>query len=103
MKVLLNITKVAFITTVVMLGTIFAGEFNAVNAEAHFKQTTETISQADHELAERMCGVCQSKIEKYKAEMNAQPIANEMEIKTLETYKTRLTKFCAMKNQPVEN
>jgi hypothetical protein len=61
---------------------------------------THEISKADHDMAERMCGVCLTKIKKYEEEMNeGDRIAHEYEIKTLETYKTRLQTFCLLKNE----
>jgi hypothetical protein len=102
MKKIINITVVAFMSLMVFMANAFGNDFNSTEAESQFTQMTHVISQADHELAERMCGICKVKIEKYKAEMNEQPIANEMEIKTLETYKIRLQKFCAMKSFEIQ-
>lgn len=86
---------------VMIIGTSNAGasDFNATTAEAEFTETTHEINKADKELAERMCEVCKVKIARYKKEINAQPIANDMEIKTLSTYEARLHKFCALKNE----
>jgi phosphatidylinositol kinase/protein kinase (PI-3 family) len=101
MKFIINKIIVVSMVLIAFISNMFA-DFNSTEAETHFTQMAHAISQADHDMAERMCGVCFTKIEKYKIEINAEPIPNEMEIKTLETYEGRLQKFCNMKNQPVE-
>lgn len=69
--------------------------------ETNYIEVERTIKEAQHinkDMATRMCEICKTKIAKYSAELNSEPIANEMEIKTLETYKHRLHVMCTAKN-----